>query len=134
MCLRAIVVAVALFVLPAAAAAASCPATSANDEPACDARPSRTSIARCLGDAHSSEACADRASGAVHASYLVRAASELTKAGIATGARTAPARRWLAHAMVLDERVQDDPTAAPALRRASAPEAQARDGRCHGRA
>jgi hypothetical protein len=53
-----------------------------------------------------------------YALYLTRAASEWRKAAVA-GARTPEARRRLAHAMVLDERVQDDPTA-PAVLRARA--------------
>jgi hypothetical protein len=92
--------------------AASCPRPGAVDAADCnDAHQTRTTIARCAADAQTTERCADRATGAEHALDLTRAASEWRKAAMAAGSRTARARRWLAHATVLDERVQDDPGA-----------------------
>jgi hypothetical protein len=100
------------------AAAASCPPPNAPDDAACDAaRPTGTRIAQCTADAQRTETCADKSTGITHAMYLTRAASEWRKAAIASNPRAAQARRWLAHAMVLDERVQDDPEAPPALRK-----------------
>ena len=98
-------------------AAASCPPTTGPDSAECNAaHPTRTTVARCAADARTIETCADRATGIVHALYLTRAASEWRKAAIAAGRRTPEARRRLAHAMVLDERVQDDPDAPLPLR------------------
>jgi hypothetical protein len=108
---------VTLVLVASLTAAASCPPPNGRDASTCDAaRPSRVSAALCEADATATETCADRATGLVHALYLARAASEWRKAARASGGRTAPARRWLAHATVLDERVQDDPNAPLALR------------------
>ncbi len=98
-------------------ATASCPPPNARDAAACDAA-HHTAITstRCASDAQSTEACADHATGVAHAQYLTRAASEWRKAAVATDRHSAQARRWLAHATVLGERVQDDPTAPAALR------------------
>jgi len=105
------------FVLAANAAAGACPPTSGGDAPACNAaRPAALTTALCAAAAQTAETCADRTAGTVHAFYLVRAAAEWRKAALAKGRRTAVARRWLAHATVLDERVQDDPNAPRALR------------------
>jgi len=98
-------------------AAASCPRTSDPDNADCnDSHQTRTTIARCAAAARTTEACADRATGTVHAIYLARAASEWRKAAVAAGRPTPESRHRLAHAMVLDERVQDDPDAPAALR------------------
>jgi hypothetical protein len=98
------------------AATASCPPPNARDAAACDApRATGITTARCAADAQSTETCADHATGTAHALYLTRAASEWRKAA-AAGVPTPEARRRLAHATVLDERVQDDPTAPAALR------------------
>lgn len=95
----------------------SCPATNGRDFAACDARPSTATVGACARHAALAETCAQRATGVVYRMYLVRAMSEFTKAGLGAGARTARGRRWLAHATVLAERVQDDPGASPELRR-----------------
>jgi hypothetical protein len=98
-------------------AAASCPPTTGPDRAECnDSHQTRMTIARCAADARTTETWADRATGTIHALYLTRAASEWRKAAVAAGRRTPQARRQLAHAMVLDERVQDDPDAPAALR------------------
>ncbi len=103
--------------LAAHAAASACPPTPGGDAAACNAaRPARLTTALCAAAAQTAETCADRTTGIVHAFYLVRSASEWRKAALAKGRRDASARRWLAHAMVLDERVQDDPGAPRALR------------------
>jgi hypothetical protein len=100
------------------AAAASCPPPNAPDDGACDAaRPNTTRTAQCTADAQRTETCADKSTGITHALYLTRAASEWRKAAIVSNPRTMQARRWLAHAMVLDERVQDNPDAPPVLRK-----------------
>ncbi len=52
----------------------------------------------------------------MHALYLARTGAEWAAAGIAAGRRSARGRKWLAHALVLDERVQDDPLAPRDLR------------------
>ncbi|MDQ6925054.1 MAG: hypothetical protein M3154_02295 [Candidatus Eremiobacteraeota bacterium] len=96
-------------------AAASCPPADRPDAAACDAaRPAAFTTALCAADARGTETCADHATGIVHAMYLTRAASEWRKAAMA--ATRTQGRGWLAHAMVLDERVQDDPSAPAALR------------------
>jgi hypothetical protein len=99
------------------AAAASCPPPNGRDAAACDSvLHNAITTALCAADAGRTETCADHATGIEHALGLTRAASEWRKAAVAAGRRTARARQWLAHAMVLDERVQDDPTAPAALR------------------
>ena len=99
------------------AAAASCPPPNARDASACDAaRRTGITTALCAADAQRTETCADHAAGVAYADALTRTASEWRKAALAAGPRTARARRWLAHAMVLGERVQDDPAAPAALR------------------
>ena len=97
-------------------AVASCAPANGRDAAACDAvRPTAVTTARCAVDAQRSETRADHTTGIEHAEDLTRAASEWRKA--AAGGTAAPeSRRRLAHAMVLDERVQDDPTAPAALR------------------
>jgi len=99
------------------AAAASCPPATGRDAAACDT-PHQTDMtaALCASAAQKTETCADHATGIVRNADLARAASEWRKAAIATNRGTAQARRWLAHATVLDERVQDDPAAPAALR------------------
>jgi hypothetical protein len=100
-------------------AAARCPSGNARDAAACDAAHAiGIAAALCAKDAQRTETCADHETGIAHAAGLTRAASEWRKAAMA-GAATPKSRRWLAHAMVLDERVQDDP-AAPAAMRAQA--------------
>jgi hypothetical protein len=97
-------------------AAAKCPPRNPRDAAACDAaHATAVTAALCAADAQRTETCADPTTGAAHAADLTRAASEWRKAAMA-GARTPRSRRWLAHAMVLDERVQDDPAAPAALR------------------
>jgi hypothetical protein len=86
---------------------------------ACDARAGTVSAARCAAAAQQTEDCADRGAGVTHALYLARAGAEWAAAGIAAGRRSARGRKWLAHALVLDERVQDDPLAPRDLRRAA---------------
>jgi hypothetical protein len=114
---RTVAMTITLVLMAYLAASATCPATSGRDAAACDvARPTDITIAACAADAQQTETCADRAMGLVHAIYLTRAASEWRKAGAAGTRRTPRARRWLAHATVLDERVQDDPAAPAALR------------------
>jgi hypothetical protein len=98
-------------------AAARCPPASGRDAAACDAaRRTGITTALCAADAQRTETCADRATGVAYAAGLTRAASEWRKAAVSAGPRAARARRWLAHAMVLDERVQDEPAAPAALR------------------
>jgi hypothetical protein len=113
----AIATAIALAAVLAAylTAAARCPQGNARDAAACDIAHATGITALCVADAQKTETCADQATGIAHAADLARAASEWRKAAMA-GARTTQSRRWLAHAMVLDERVQDDPTAPAALR------------------
>jgi hypothetical protein len=101
----------------AAANAAACPATGSRVAAACDARAGAVSAARCAGAARQTEQCADRSAGVAHALHLARAGSEWAEAGLAAGRRSARGRKWLAHALVLDERVQDDPHAPRDLRR-----------------
>jgi hypothetical protein len=113
--LRRVAWAVLLISAAPAVALAGCPAGVSRDDPAC-ARPARAAIAACINDAIAIEACADRATGIAHALDLKRAASEYLKAGIAIGHRTARGRYYLAHATILDERVQDDPNAPATLR------------------
>ena len=97
-------------------AAASCPRAGGPEAAACNAvHPTASMTALCAADAQRTETCADHATGLAHAVDLTRAASEWRKAAVARG-RTPEARRWLAHAMVLGERVQDDPTAPATLR------------------
>ena len=67
-------------------------------------------------DAQRAESHADRTTGIEHAEDLMRAASAWRKAASGRGVRADETRRRLAHAMVLDERVQDDPAAPAALR------------------
>jgi hypothetical protein len=101
----------------AGACAAFCPPANGGDAAVCDAaRPLRATVALCAAAAQTAEMCADRSTGIGHALYLTRAASEWRKAAMGKGRRTALARGWLAHATVLDERVQDDPDAPRALR------------------
>ncbi len=100
------------------ASTSPCPPPNANDNVACNpTHRSAASITACITDARTTETCADHATGITRARYLVRAASEYGKAALATGRRTARARQWLAHATILDERVQDDPTAPLTLRK-----------------
>ena len=115
---RLVATAIPLTVLAAyLTAAASCPPSIGRDAAACDAgNQTGLTAAACASDAQETETCADHATGIVHARYLTRAASEWRKAAVAGDRRTSRARRWLAHAMVLDERVQDDPDAPTALR------------------
>ena len=97
-------------------ALASCSPANGRDAVACDAvHPTAVTASRCAADAQRTETHAEHTTGTEHAEDLTRAASEWRKAALAD-ARTPAARRRLAHAMVLDERVQDDPVAPPALR------------------
>jgi len=97
-------------------AAGPCPRPTGREAPACNAQPTPTSITACTTDARHAESCANHETGLAHALHLVQAATEWTKAAQATGSHTKKARQWLAHAIVLDERVQDDPTAPQTLR------------------
>jgi hypothetical protein len=115
----AIATAIALAAVAAAylTAAAACPPANGRDAAVCDTPHSaQVTTALCAADAQRTETCADHATGTAYAAGLARAASEWRKAAVAAGARTPRARRWLAHAMVLGERVQDDPAAPAALR------------------
>jgi hypothetical protein len=104
-------------IVSAAASAAACPATGSREAAACGARAGAVSAPLCAAAARQTEQCADRSAGVPHATYLARAGAEWAQAGIAAGRRSARGRTWLAHALVLDERVQDDPDAPRDLRR-----------------
>jgi hypothetical protein len=132
---RTVALTITLVLTAFLAANASCPPTNGRDAAACDAaRPTDATIAACAADAATTERCADHAGGLVHAIYLARAASEWRKAATASKGGAARARRWLAHATVLDERVQDDPTAPAALRaQAKRDESSARAALSHER-
>jgi hypothetical protein len=113
----AVAIALAAVVAASLTAAASCPPANGRDAAACDAAlRSAITTALCAADAQRTETCADHAAGIAYAAGLTRAASEWRKAAVAAGPSTARARRWLAHATVLGERVQDDPAAPAALR------------------
>ncbi|MEA2785188.1 MAG: hypothetical protein QOF71_1292 [Candidatus Eremiobacteraeota bacterium] len=98
-------------------AVASCSPANGRDATACDAvHLTAAAESRCAADAQRTETRADHTAGLEHAEALARAASEWRKSASGRGVLTPEARRRLAHAMVLDERVQDDPGAPAALR------------------
>jgi hypothetical protein len=101
---------IALFAVTSSTTA-TCPVPNGHDARACDARPTRSTIAACIADAERTERCADHAGGRIRSIYLQRAASEYTKAAVSSNPHTRRAQLWLAHATVLDERIQDDPLA-----------------------
>ena len=98
-------------------AVASCPPATGRDAAACDAaHQAGVTAALCASAARRIETCADHATGRSEIAIWRAPPRNGVRRRSPSIARSAQARRWLAHATVLDERVQDDPGAPAALR------------------